>query len=87
VRNVVVNTKQKTVLKAVSAAIFLILLFPPFRWVNRGTIESAGFNIAFHPPKISYGPNASIDIGMLQMEFLAILVVGFIFLIINTEQK
>jgi hypothetical protein len=87
-RNIIINAKQKTVLKVISAAIFLVLLFPPFRWVDRGSTQSAGFSIVFHPPKMNYSNfYASIDIWMLQIEFFAILVIGFIFFLINAEQE
>jgi hypothetical protein len=78
-RNIIINTKQKTVLKRVAIAILLMLLFPPFQ--NMVYKVFVGFGFILHPP------GASIDIWMLQIEFFAILVIGFIFFLINAEQE
>jgi hypothetical protein len=86
-RNIIINTNQKKVLKLVVIAILLMLLFPPFQERNGPANVFEGFGFIFHPPRSGYGYLiASIDIWMMQIEFLAILVIGFIFFLINSEQ-
>jgi len=67
------NDKQKIVLVAVATVILGMLVFPPFnqKW-SQGQVFSRGYSWIFVPPD----DIATVDIGLLITQWLAVLVIG-----------
>lgn len=71
------NDTQKKILVCVAVAIVATLLFPPFHTVhNNGITINIGYGFLFDPPTGAYGRTGSVTIGVLFMEWIAIVVVG-----------
>ncbi|NLD38801.1 MAG: RDD family protein [Desulfatiglans sp.] len=81
------NYKQKIILSVMIAAIFLMLLFPPFHVIIKGTTLNKGYGLLFSPPKHADNLYASVNIGMLIVQWLAVLILGGLSLFIFDRDK
>ena len=71
------NKKQKTVLIAIAVVILGMLLYPPFHWrVAGGQVGSAGYSWIFDPPPSWTGVLATVNIGLLVIQWLGVLIAG-----------
>jgi len=70
------NNKQKYFLAAISIILTIAFLFPPFQiMVEEGRKGNAGFYFIFSTPGIGL---PIVNVGLLLMEWLFILSIGFI---------
>ena len=67
------NKKQKTALIAVAALVLGMLLHPPYhRQLPGGGVIGLGYGWIFEPPFV----RATVDIGLLIAQWIAVLIVG-----------
>lgn len=77
------NKKQKNALLLTAAVIFLMFLFPPFHIGYEGGSINKGYSFIFSPSD----ERATVNIGMLLMQWLGVLILGGIAFFFLTSQK
>jgi hypothetical protein len=81
------NKKQRAVLIAITVVIVGMLLYPPFHWRGpKGQVGSAGYSWIFDPPPDGLGILATVDLGLLVIQWLGVLIVGGITWIILKDR-
>ena len=80
------NVKQKIVLIVVAAIIFMMFLFPPFVIKIQSTSMNFGYSFILSPPKYG-GLLASVNIGQLFLQWLAIVSIGLVGWLILKKSK
>ena len=66
------NEKQKMVLIVAACFVVAMLLYPPFHIIwTEGRVVGTGYSWIFNPPEY-----ATVDSGLLLMQWLAVLMVG-----------
>ena len=82
------NKNHQKLLIASAAIIILMLLFPPFQfYMENGALLNMGYGFLFDPPELSERAVATVNIGMLLVQWVAVILVGAIlwFVILNKE--
>ena len=72
------NENQKKLLYAVGTIFILMLLFPPFISIVKGTTINGGYSFIFAKPGGNYSSLMRIDVTVLFIQWLFIAAVGFI---------
>lgn len=77
------NDKQRKVLITVCVVIVGMLAFPPFHFrFGQGNSKSAGYSFLFDAP----AGNTSVDLGLLAMQWAAVLIVGAIAFVVFKDK-
>jgi len=71
------NSKQKIVLSLFVLATVVMMLFPPFQIMIRGTEMNMGYGFLFDPPKRGT-LNASVNVPVLIAQWVAAILVGVV---------
>jgi len=73
------NKNQKIVSLSTVVLIVFFLLYPPFRFYSRdGVIINMGYSFILDPPKVHGDPFCVVDTTMLLLQWVAVVIVGFI---------
>jgi hypothetical protein len=71
------NEKQKTVLIVVASVVSAMLVYPPFHIiVTGGRVIGRGYSWILNLPVLSNGLYGTVDIGLLLIQWIAVLIVG-----------
>lgn len=81
-----INKRQKIILLTMAVCIFLMLIFPPFHSEWNGKIANKGYNFIFSPPKQGY-ISSTVNIGLLVVQWIAVLLLGGLYLIVFSGEK
>jgi hypothetical protein len=65
------NSRQRRVLRIAAAVIVAMLLFPPFHYVGRAGTFNEGYGFLLASPH-----GATVDIGMLLVQWVAVVLVS-----------
>ncbi len=71
------NKRQRATLIGVAVIILAMLAFPPFyAQLPTGAVGNMGYSFLWEPPNKNYSFTATVNTGMLFMQWLGILIVG-----------